>query len=118
MTSVLYKIVPNNKRLRPLRSYTFTFLNILDEYINVDDVYKLFTTTDEYKLLNIYHFLFIRSIKINSEFSEIPTLTKETKRLSDEDINQLLHHYIESDKVKAIVILNGILCYFYPIKNY
>ena len=118
MTSVLYKIVPNNKRLRPLRSYTFTFLNILDEYINVDDVYKLFITTEEYKLLNIYHYLFIRSIKINSEFSEIPTLTKETKRLSDEDINQLLHIYIDSDKVKAIVILNGILCYFYPIKNY
>ena len=106
MTSVLYKIVPNNKRLRPLRSYTFTFLNTLDKYIDVDDVYKLVTTTER------------SSIKINSEFSEIPTLTKETKRLTDEDINQLLHNYIESDKVKAILILNGILCYFYPIKNY
>jgi hypothetical protein len=118
MTSVLYKLIPDNKRLHPLRTYTFTFLNEIDKYINVDDVYKLFTTTDEYKLLNIYHFLFIRSIKINSEFSEIPTLTKETKRLSDKDINQLLYNYIGIDKVKALVILNGILCYFYPNINY
>ena len=66
------------------------------------------------KLKNIYQFLYLRSIKINYTFNEIPMLDNINKSFNPNELNDVLSKYIGDNKINSIIILNGILCYLFP----
>ena len=94
----------------------FSFLDFLNEE-DYNNYYKLLQSIDEFKLKNIYHHLFLRSIKINKELNSFKILNKIENFLKTEEFDKLLIDYIMNDKVKAITIMNGIDLYFYPNKS-
>lgn len=98
------RIIINNK--------TFNFLDFLNDG-DYNNYYNLLQSIEEFKLKNIYQYLFLRSIKINKGFSDFKILIKNEKFINTEQFNNLLNEYIDNDNVRAITIINGIDNYFY-----
>jgi hypothetical protein len=113
MTTILYKDIPySNDNSHP---HIYSFLNNLDEHYNISNVYNMLHKYDS-KLKNIYQFLYLRSIKMNTKFPHIQTLENVSNYIEPGQLNDLLNMYINNDTMYSILILNGILCYLYPPK--
>lgn len=117
MTSV-FRIHPNDleKKLnfigvKPLYSYSYDFLNLIkDNYdINVDIYYDLINSLEFFKFKNILYFMNFRLHKIQQEINY-------SKKISQEDLNTIFNDYIDKDIVKAIVVMNLLQQYIYPLK--
>ncbi len=111
MTSV-FILNPNNIK-EEVMVYNYTFLNEI--YPMYDRFYNLLKSSDDYKIKNIYNFIYIRLIKINKKFPEIKTIKKKNIKSLDE-FNKEIKDYISGDKIKAILIINSISHYFTPYK--
>ena len=113
MTTVFYKDISQYNNVRNVNELNYTFLHILEDYINVNSIYNMLQSYTM-KLKNIYQFLYLRSIKINYTFNEVPKLYNIKEHIHPDEFNELLVKYIDDNTIKSIIILNGILCYLLP----
>ena len=114
MNNYIFNTFPKDYNFKNIiNNENFSFLDFLNEQ-DYNNYYNLLQSIEEFKLKNIYHHLFLRSIKINKEFKNFKILSKNEKILKTNEFNQLLIDYIMNDKIKAITIMNGIDQYFYP----
>ena len=98
--------VKRNKRTNIKNEHNFTCLDVLSTFSK--NYYLLIQSLDEFKLKNVYHFLFIRSIHLHNIFPEIPILDKHNKYITSQEFDTLIIDYINSKPLLCIVIMNGI----------
>ena len=111
----VFNINPDNIKVLPLKNdFNYTFLDVIEVDINIKPYYDLINSYEDYKIKNIYNFLFLKSLKINKKFNEINEMILNKNNISSEIFNDFLNNYINNDKVRAIIIMNGIQLYFYP----
>ena len=109
----VFNINPSNlPELRNINPYNYTFLDgILD--INSSRYYNLIQSLEDYKIKNLYNFLYLRSLKMyqkkNTRKLELNKYIQSSKIL-DESFNK----YFNNEKLYAILIMNGIQLYFFP----
>ena len=112
MNISVFNIHPNEIMIpKIINTIQYSFLDNLDT-INIEPYYSLLNTIEDFRIKNVYHFLYLRSILINKKFPSFPTMKKNY-----EDFNETLKEYINNDLTKTIVIINGIQQYFIPIKH-
>ena len=108
----VFNIHPNEIIIpKIINTIQYSFLDHLDT-INIEPYYSLLNTIEDFRIKNVYHFLYLRSILINKKFPSFPTMNKNY-----EDFNETLKEYINNDLAKTIVIINGIQQYFIPRKH-
>ena len=102
------------------RRYDFDFLDIvpLRYNVNVMVYYSLLNYHEEFKLKNIYNYIFLRLIKINKKYKKINTIPKINNTINSEYFNNIISEYINSDILKAIIIINSIQLYYLPKLRY
>lgn len=107
----VFNIHPNEIIIpKIINNIQYTFLNHLDK-INIEPYYSLLNTIEDFRIKNVYHFLYLRSILINRNFPSFPIMKKKY-----EDFDETLKEYINNDLTKMIIIINGIQQYFIPKK--
>ena len=95
--------------------YKYNFLE--DIYpIETRKYYQLILSQELFKIKNLYNFLFLRSLKLNSKFS-IQKMELNKYISSHEELNTILKKYIHKNKLYAIIIMNGIQQYFIPMNQ-
>ena len=105
----VYNIHPLKfKYLREIDHYNYDFLK--NEYSS--SYYNLLNSLEDYKLLNIYRFLYLRILKINREYNEIQLLPLVKKKITCEEFNNIMNNFINHNIIKEIIILNSIQVYF------
>jgi len=102
------------------RRYDFDFLDIIPLRYNVNVMvyYSLLNSHEEFKLKNIYNYIFLRLIKINKKYKKINTIPKINNTINSEYFNNIISEYINSDILKAIIIINSIQLYYLPKLRY
>jgi len=116
MVSVL-NIEPKNINVTEKNNFKYNFLNNINHEFIISvrgEYYRLMNSIDNFKLKNIYHFIFLRLLKINKKFKEIPTIPFNRSRMSWEYLNKIIEEYIGDDIIKGIIIMNSIQLYFIP----
>ena len=90
----------------------FTFLNVLggDSYI----YYSIPENTDEYKLKNVYRFIYLRILKLHKQFEEVPIMKLIKSPMTHESFNNYLCDYIQDSQLRAILIIQSLYHYKYP----
>jgi hypothetical protein len=96
-------------------SYKYTFLNLLSDKINIINIYDLIESFDEFKLKNLYYFIYLKLIFINKSYPEINLIKKNEKYLNCEDFDQIMDMYIKKE-FDCIIMINLILLFFFPNK--
>lgn len=91
----------------------YNFLN----YINIsnkDVYYDILNNIEDFKLKNIYNFIFkrINNLDINNNLPELNI----KENIKPNILNDYLNYYINNDYVKGIIIMNLIQLYYYPTK--
>ena len=76
--------------------------------------YDILNNCEEYKLKNIYNFIYKRVKYINYD-NNLPELNIEDT-MTSQKLNKYLEEYINNDIVKCIIIMNSIQQYYYPNK--
>ena len=118
MTESVLNIEPNEFIIKEQKEETiYNFLDFLkDSYnIDIDKYYTILNSIDEFKIKNVYTYLYLRIQKISRMSNNyITNLKKIDGRVSGEELNNGLNEYIKSKKLQAIIIMNGIQSYFYP----
>jgi len=94
-------------------SISFTFLNHIN-YKYLDVYYDMIYNYEEFKLKNLYNFIYQRILKLNKLY-DIELLKKNNTNLTHSDLNSLLTEYINTDIIKSIIIINSIQQYYYPL---
>jgi len=114
---IIFNIDPNYIKINRNEIFYYDFLKFIkDKYnINITNYYYLINSLDEFKLKNIYQFIYLRLLKINKKFKEIDKLESELHNLKRNEFNNLLKEYINNDLIKSIIIINSIQQYFFPI---
>jgi hypothetical protein len=113
----VFNIHPNNIKILPIiNNNQYSFLNNIFD-INIQPYYDLLNSIENFKIKNIYHFLYLRSILIDRKFKNSPIKEKIIPLSKNfNDFNDSIQNYIQNDQFKAILIINGIQQYFFPIK--
>tara|TARA_X000001036_G_C20125209_1_gene580977 strand:+ start:122 stop:493 length:372 start_codon:yes stop_codon:yes gene_type:complete len=118
MTESVLNIEPNEFIIKEQKEETiYNFLDFLKNSYNIDinKYYDILNSIDEFKIKNIYTYLYLRIQKISRMSNNyITNLKKIDGRVSGEELNNGLNEYIKSKKLQAIIIMNGIQSYFYP----
>ena len=123
MTSVL-NIEPHLLKINDNKNnFKYDFLDPLIKYYNIDieKYYNLLNSMDDFKLKNIYNFLYLRTYKIN-KIKGITEILKEPEyKMTPENVNMSLKdfitdktHLLTTNAVNSIIIMNGIQLYFTP----
>ena len=118
MTTSVLNIEPNEFIIKEQKEETiYNFLDFLKNSYNIDinKYYDILNSIDEFKIKNVYNYLYLRIQKISRVSNNyITNLKKIDGRISGEELNNGLNEYIKSKKLQAIIIMNGIQSYFYP----
>ena len=114
MVSVFNMNTNKIKNLSCKTTFSYSFLDHFIERIDIQQYYRLINSYDEYKLKNIYRFLFLRSLKMHKKYSKIDEMINIKDNISIKLMDNLLKKYINNDILKGIIIMNGIHNYFYP----
>ena len=118
MTESVLNIEPNEFIIKEQKEETvYNFLDFLKNSYNIDinKYYDILNSIDEFKIKNVYTYLYLRIQKISwMSNNYITNLKKIDGRVSGEELNNSLNEYIKSKKLQAIIIMNGIQSYFYP----
>jgi len=105
-----------NDKINTVNDYHYTFLN--EFHFNYSVFYDILNTYEEFKLKNIYNFLYIRTLKLNEIYGTDKLLKHIISEHMTYDIfNLLMKQYIGKDIVKSIVILNSIQQYYCPLMH-
>ena len=118
MTESVLNIEPNEFIIKEQKEeMVYNFLDFLKNSYNIDinKYYDILNSIDEFKVKNVYTYLYLRIQKISRMSNNyITNLKKIDGRVSGEELNNSLNEYIKSKKLQAIIIMNGIQSYFYP----
>jgi hypothetical protein len=108
-----------------LRGAEYTFLNILNEYNILSNIYyEYLCGIDEYKLKNVWNHVISRwntmklALKSNSEFKNSEYSSDEYHQIhynmNDETLNSLFEDFINDSPVRCLFVANCIQNYIYP----
>ena len=114
MDTSVFNIEPDELiYLEKINKYNFDFL---DDIFNFDitPYYYLILSKENYKLKNLYNYLYLRILKINIKFSQIGVIDCNKYIKYYETFNELIKNYINKDKIKAIIIMNAIQHFYIP----
>ena len=107
----VFNIEPENLIIPNLKSdFNYDFLDFLT--IDPKNYYYLLNSYDEFKLKNIYQFLYLRSLKINIKYQKIEKMIHNKDFIKPKDLNDLLNNYIQKNILKSIFIINSIQLYY------
>ena len=100
--------------INTINDHNFTFLDNID--IKVSNYYDIINSYEEFKIKNLYKFLYDRILLLN-KYYDIKLMKKIhiSKKLSYYKFNDLLSNYIDNDKILSIIIINSIQQYYYPL---
>lgn len=100
--------------INTINDHNFTFLNNID--IKVSEYYNIINSYEEFKIKNLYKFLYDRILLLN-KYYDIKLMKKIhiSKKISYDTFNDLLSNYIDNDKILSIIIINSIQQYYYPL---
>ena len=113
----VFNIHPDNIQERSyIYQYQYTFLDGIYKDINMNKYYQLLLSIDTFKLKNLYNFLFLRSLKLNSLFS-VRKMVKNKYIRTPEEFNLELEKYIQKEGLYSIIIMNGIQQFFIPLNQ-
>tara|TARA_A100001015_G_C14722851_1_gene606622 strand:+ start:228 stop:581 length:354 start_codon:yes stop_codon:yes gene_type:complete len=90
----------------------YNFLN----YINIsnkDVYYDILNNIEDFKLKNIYNYIYKRIIFLEKNIN-IPKLNIQ-ENITPLLLNKYLNDYINNNIVRSIIIMNSIQQYYYPI---
>ena len=96
-------------------NFEYTFLDLLSEKIYIEKIYDLLKSIDEFKLKNLYYFIYLKLININKNYNEIKLLDKNNNYLTGTKFNNMISNYIKKE-FDCIILINLILLYFFPKK--
>lgn len=112
MDSVFCKDL-NNIKYKKIKNNQYSFLKENKKY-DVNIIYDLLNCQEDYKIKNLYRYIYIRINKLNKLYSQINLLKVNKEDMNSVTFNKLMKSYIKKDKIKEIVIVNSILFYYYP----
>lgn len=112
MDSVFCKDL-NNLKYKKINNNHYSFLEKNHKY-DINIIYDLLNSQEDYKIRNLYRYLYLRLIKLNRIHSEIDVLNIYKGEMDSVTFNELMNSYINRDKIKEIIIINSILFYYYP----
>tara|TARA_Y100000389_G_scaffold181926_1_gene198070 strand:+ start:291 stop:644 length:354 start_codon:yes stop_codon:yes gene_type:complete len=99
-----------------IHSYTpkinFTFLNALNDESYI--YYSIPENIEEYKLKNLYRFIYLRILKLHKQFSGVPKMKLIKESLTYKSFNTYLDQYIQGNRLLAILIIQSLYHYKYP----
>ena len=81
---------------------------------NISIYYDILNNIEEYKLKNIYNFIYKRINYLDKNNNLIFLNIKDN--INSNNFNIYLNDYINKDIIKSIFIINSIQQYYYPIK--
>ena len=96
-------------------NFEYTFLDLLSEKIYIEKIYDLLKSIDEFKLKNLYYFIYLKLININKNYNEIKLLDKNNNYLTGTKFNNMISNYIKKE-FDCIILINLIILYFFPKK--
>ena len=114
-----YALNIDTKQLKKKISYInnfnnkYTFLDHMD-LDNISIYYDILNNIEEYKLKNIYNFIYKRINYLDKNNNLIFLNIKDN--INSNNFNIYLNDYINKDIIKSIFIINSIQQYYYPIK--
>lgn len=112
MTSVFCKSLYDIK-IDTINSNQYSFLKLYDKY-NIDSIYNLLNSQKDYKIKNLYRFIYLRTNKLKNLFPKLNKLINHKSYMSPLIFNTLMDEYIKNNEINEIIIVNSILTYFYP----
>lgn len=101
------------KVMDKLHDYNYTFLNNIYTF-SIQKYYQLILSKEVFKLKNLYNFLYLRSLKLNTIFST-KKMEKNKYIQIPEEFDKTLYEYIQEDKLYSVIIMNGIQQFFIPL---
>tara|TARA_A100001015_G_scaffold302878_1_gene391663 strand:+ start:250 stop:609 length:360 start_codon:yes stop_codon:yes gene_type:complete len=104
------------KKITCLKDFKNNY-NFLD-YINIDYInvyYDILNNLENFKLKNIYNFIYKRIKYLDKNNINIPELNIN-ENISPINFNEYINKYIQKDIIKGIIIINSIQQYYYPTK--
>lgn len=112
MDSVFCKDL-NNIKYKKIKNNQYSFLKENKKY-DVNIIYDLLNCQEDYKIKNLYRYIYLRINKLNKLYSQINLLKVNKEDMNSATFDKLMKSYIKKDKIKEIVIVNSILFYYYP----
>ena len=115
-----YALNIDTKQLEKKISYINNFNNEYNflNHIEIDKrevYYDILNNLEDYKLKNIYNFIYKRIENLDSNNNNLPHLNIKDN-INPNRLNYYLNNYINKDTVKGIIIMNLIQLYYYPTK--
>jgi hypothetical protein len=116
MESVL-NLEPHEHNVKYIKhNNIYNFLNFLkkDHKIKIENYYSLLNSIEEFKLKNVYNFIYLRVCKIKKLGYDIRKLKKINQKINSYEFNKLLKEFIKSEKLYSIIVMNSLNVYFRP----
>ena len=115
-----YALNIDTKQLEKRISYINNFNNEYNflNHIKIDKrevYYDILNNLEDYKLKNIYNFIYNRIDYLDNNNNNLPKLNIKDN-IYPIIFNDNLNNYIKNDIVKGIIIMNLIQIYYYPNK--
>ena len=115
-----YALNIDTKQLEKKISYINNFNNKYNflNHIKIDKIYvyyNILNNLEDFKLKNIYNFIFKRIDYLDNNNNNLPKLNIKDN-INPINFNNNLNNYINNDTVKGIIIMNSIQLYYYPTK--
>lgn len=115
MESVFCKDI-NTININPILDNQYTFLKG-NKYYNTNKIYNIINNQEEFKIKNLYRYIYSRIYKIHTKYSNIKKMKLHKTVLTPKIFNTLLCEYIKNNILYEIIIVNSIIFYYYP-SNY
>ena len=112
MVSVFCKDLNHIKTISVINNQ-YSFLKGSDKY-DVDIIYELLNSQRNYKIKNLYRFIYLRTNKLQIKFPKLNNLENYKVIMDPLRFNTLMDGYIDNNIINEIIIVNSILLYFYP----
>ena len=110
----------DTKQLEKKVSYINNFNNEYNflNYIEIDKkyiYYNIFNNLEDFKLKNIYNFIYKRINYLDNQNNTLPKLNIKDD-INPTNLNNYLNDYINENKTKGVIIMNLIQLYLHPNK--
>ena len=107
----VFNIEPENIKIRDkIKDNHYNFLDKID-IPHTEVYYKIVNTIIDYKLKNLYNFIYLRLYKINKKFPSINIIKKINIPITPIYFNTLMKDFINGNIINAIIIMNAIQIY-------
>ena len=107
----VFNIEPENIQIRDkIQDRQYNFLDSIDlQYKEI--YYKIVSSIIDYKLKNLYRFIYLRLYSINKKYPIVNVIENVKTHISPEEFNHIIDSFINGNKRNAIIIMNSIQLY-------